>query len=73
MPNTLTRAENFDGRILGYTAIGIDATADSVAPGTSFALTDADHKVTFVAVTLNLHLCANAVFGTIDILFAAIM
>ena len=49
MPNTLTKAENFDGRILGYTAIGIDATRDSVAPGNSFAITDADHKVTFVA------------------------
>ena len=26
MPNTFTRAENFDGRILGYTVIGLDAT-----------------------------------------------
>ena len=26
MPNTLTRAENFDGRIIGYTVIGLDAT-----------------------------------------------
>ena len=49
MANTLTKAENFDGRILGYTAIGIDATADSVVPGTSFVVTDADHKVTFIA------------------------
>ena len=44
-------AENssYAGMILGYTAIGIDATRDSVAPGNSFAITDADHKVTFVA------------------------
>ena len=49
MPNTLTRAENFDGRILGYTAIGIDSAQDSVAPGATFAVTDANHKVTFVA------------------------
>ena len=26
MPNTLTKAENFDGRILGYTVIGLDET-----------------------------------------------
>ena len=26
MANTFTRAENFDGRILGYTVIGLDAT-----------------------------------------------
>ena len=49
MPNTFTKAENFDGRILGYTAIGIDATADTYSVTASFVITDADHKVTFVA------------------------
>jgi hypothetical protein len=49
MPNTLTRAENFDGRILGYTAINIDATQESVAVGDAFAVTDANHKVVFTA------------------------
>ena len=39
----------YSGMILGYTAIGIDATPDSLAPGTSFTITDADHKVTFIA------------------------
>ena len=39
----------YAGMILGYTAIGIDAGRDSVSVGTSFAVTDADHKVTFVA------------------------
>ena len=49
MPNTFTKAENFDGRILGYTSIGADATTASEAITTSFAVTDATHKVTFVA------------------------
>ena len=31
MPNTLTRAENFDGRILGYTDIGLDEAFASLA------------------------------------------
>ena len=31
MPNTLTRAENFDGRIIGYTDIGLDETFASLA------------------------------------------
>ena len=37
------------GSILGYTAIGIDAAKDSVSVGATFAVTDADHKVTFFA------------------------
>ena len=49
MPNTLTKAENFDGRILGYTTVGIDATADSYNVTASFAVTDSAHKVKFVA------------------------
>ena len=48
MSNTFTKAENFDGRILGYTVIGLDET-----PAT-FDVTDAmlpihdDLKVSFV-------------------------
>ena len=49
MPNTLTKAENFDGRILGYTTVGIDATADSYNVTASFAVTDSAHKVNFIA------------------------
>ena len=49
MPNTLTRAENFDGRIIGYTTVGIDATKDNYVLSTSFVVTDSAHKVKFVA------------------------
>ena len=49
MPNTLTKAENFDGRILGYTAIGADATLASYTVTNAFVVTDATHKVTFTA------------------------
>ena len=49
MPNTFTRAENFDGRIIGYTTVGIDAADDSFTLTDSFAVTDSAHKVKFVA------------------------
>ena len=49
MPNTLTKAENFDGRIIGYTTVGIDAADDSFTLTDSFAVTDSAHKVKFVA------------------------
>ena len=39
----------YAGMILGYTAIGIDAASDSYGVTASFAVTDADHKVTFVS------------------------
>ena len=39
----------YAGMILGYTAIGIDATTDTYSVTASFVITDADHKVTFVA------------------------
>jgi len=42
-------ADMYAGMILGYTAIGIDAARDSVNPPASMAVTDADHKVTFIA------------------------
>ena len=47
--STAKFADMYAGMILGYTAIGIDATADSYAVGGAFVITDADHKVTFVA------------------------
>ena len=31
MPNTLTKAENFDGRIIGYTDIGLDEAHSTLA------------------------------------------
>ena len=49
MPNTFTKAENFDGRIIGYTTDGIDAAADSYTLTTSFVVTDDAHGVKFVA------------------------
>ena len=49
MPNTLTKAENFDGRILGYTTVGIDAADDQYNVTDSYVVTDAAHKVKFVA------------------------
>ena len=36
------------GQILGFTAIGIDSADDSYATTTSYVVTDADHKVTFI-------------------------
>ena len=39
----------YAGMILGYTAIGIDDVLASESLGTSFAVTDATHKVSFVA------------------------
>ena len=42
-------ADMYAGMILGYTAIGIDATLATESLGISFAVTDATHKVSFVA------------------------
>ena len=39
----------YAGMILGYTTVGIDATADSYILTTSFTVTDSAHKVKFVA------------------------
>ena len=50
MANTLTRAENFDGRILGYTTVGIDAAADShTLVAATMTVVDDAMKVKFVA------------------------
>jgi hypothetical protein len=49
MPNTFTRAENFDGRILGYTTVGIDAADDSYTLTTTMTVLDDALKVKFVA------------------------
>ena len=42
-------ADMYAGMILGYTAINIDATQESYAVTGSLAVTDANHKVIFVA------------------------
>ena len=48
MPNTFTRAENFDGRILGYTVIGLDATPATHDILTAMTVVHDDLKVSFV-------------------------
>ena len=48
MANTLTKAENFDGRILGYTVIGLDATPAAHDVLTSMTVVHDDLKVSFV-------------------------
>ena len=51
MANTLTRAENFDGRILGYTDIGLDeghASLALTAVGTGYVIPTNEFKVAFV-------------------------
>ena len=42
-------ADMYAGMILGYTAIGIHGADASYAVTASFAVTDSDHKVTFIA------------------------
>ena len=49
MPNTLTRAENFDGRILGYTDIGLNETHTTLSLTTSFVVPTDEFSVSFVA------------------------
>ena len=50
MPNTFTRAENFDGRIIGYRIIGEDVgESHSGNLGTSFASIHDDATVRFIA------------------------
>ena len=50
MPNTLTKAENFDGRILGYTTVGIDASSDyHTLVNATMTVVDDAMKVKFVA------------------------
>ena len=48
MPNTLTKAENFDGRILGYTVIGFDATPAKHDVLAAMTVVHDDLKVSFV-------------------------
>ena len=49
MANTLTKAENFDGRILGYTYLQPTATTySSFELQTSFTVEDSTHQITFV-------------------------
>ena len=48
MPNTLTRAENFDGRILGYTDIGLNETHTTLSLTTSYVVPTDEFSVAFV-------------------------
>ena len=47
--NRITRAENFDGRILGYTALGADAGASYYVITNAYVVISDDHKITFTA------------------------
>ena len=49
MPNTLTKAENFDGRILGYTDIGLNETHTTLNLTTSYVVPTDEFSVSFVA------------------------
>jgi hypothetical protein len=49
MPNTFTRAENFDGRILGYTDIGLNETHADLSLTTSLVVPTDEFSVSFVA------------------------
>ena len=49
MPNTLTKAENFDGRILGYTDIGLNEGHVTLSLTTSFVVPTDEFSVAFVA------------------------
>ena len=49
MANTLTRAENFDGRILGYTDIGLNEGHASLVLTTSLVVPTDEFSVSFVA------------------------
>ena len=49
MANTLTKAENFDGRILGYTDIGLNEAQATYNLTTSYVVPVAEHSVDFVA------------------------
>ena len=46
--NSITRAENFDGRILGYTVIGLDATPAKHDVLAAMTVVHDDLKVSFV-------------------------
>ena len=49
MPNTLTKAENFDGRILGYTDIGLNEGHTDLDLTTSLVVPTDEFSVSFVA------------------------
>ena len=49
MPNTLTRAENFDGRIIGYTDIGLNEGHATLDLTTSYVVPTDEFSVSFVA------------------------
>ena len=47
--NSITRAENFDGRILGYTDIGLNETHTTLNLTTSFVVPTDEFSVSFTA------------------------
>ena len=49
MSQLIKGTQSIAGTILGYTAIGIDATADSYSTTTSMTVVDSDLKIVFVA------------------------
>ena len=49
MANTLTRAENFDGRILGYTDIGLNESHVELDLTTSYVVPTDEFSVSFTA------------------------
>ena len=49
MPNTFTKAENFDGRIIGYTDIGLNEGHVSLDLTTSYVVPTDEFSVSFVA------------------------
>ena len=49
MPNTLTKAENFDGRILGYTDIGLNEVHATLDLTTSYVVPTDEFSVAFTA------------------------
>ena len=49
MPNTLTKAENFDGRILGYTDIGLNEGHVELDLTTSYVVPTDEFSVSFTA------------------------
>ena len=48
MANTLTKAENFDGRIIGYTDIGLNEGHDDLALTTSYVVATDEFSVTYI-------------------------
>ena len=65
MPNTLTKAENFDGRILGYTDIGLNEANVELSLTTSYVVPTDEFSISFVAPPSgNVEIFAQIFFGS---------